>query len=252
MTDKKLDIKDKLPKATEVVFSFDTTGSMAPCIKNVRKHIEKTCEQLFEDIPGLKIGFIAHGDYCDAIPYTLLPLTDDKAKIFKFIRSVPNTGGGDAPECYELALNLARSMGWSDAKGGKILVLIGDDEPHDPNYTLNKDRLDWKKEAATLKEAGIDVYPLQCLYTSFKTGTNEFWSLLAETAGTTLMKLENFEEASANLAGYVAASAGGASFDTYEKKLLSKGVKLTKSTNDNLDNLRKISAKYDSIEEIEG
>lgn len=42
--------------ATEVAFCVDLTGSMSPCIAAVRKNIEKTCEELFQDIPDLKIG----------------------------------------------------------------------------------------------------------------------------------------------------------------------------------------------------
>lgn len=120
-----LNITEKLPKSTEVAFSWDTTGSMSPCIDNVRKHIEKTCEELFQDIPNLKIGMISHGDYCDGENcYHVLKLTNKKEDIFDFIRNTPNTSGGDQPECYELALNLTKSIGWT---GKGVLVMIGDD-----------------------------------------------------------------------------------------------------------------------------
>ena len=112
----KIDIKG----ATEIAFSFDDTGSMSPAIAQVRSVIEETIERMFADIPGLKVGMIAHGDYCDGKDcIDILKLTDDKNKIYNFIRNTPNTGGGDAPECYELALHEARDLGWTDCCGRK-------------------------------------------------------------------------------------------------------------------------------------
>ncbi|NIQ15358.1 MAG: hypothetical protein GTO02_13480, partial [Candidatus Dadabacteria bacterium] len=108
-----VNITNNIPKATEIAFCFDTTGSMSPCIANVRKHIEKTCEELFKEVDGLKVGFISHGDYCDGDNcYNILELTSDQNKIYDFIRNTPDTFGGDQPECYELALNIAKKLGW--------------------------------------------------------------------------------------------------------------------------------------------
>ena len=46
----------------EVVFSFDTTGSMYPCLTQVRRKIKETVTRLLDEIPGIRIGIIAHGD----------------------------------------------------------------------------------------------------------------------------------------------------------------------------------------------
>ena len=37
----------------EVVFSFDTTGSMYPCLTQVRRKVKETVTRLMKDIPGL-------------------------------------------------------------------------------------------------------------------------------------------------------------------------------------------------------
>lgn len=219
MTDT-VNITENLGNATEVAFIFDTTGSMQPCIANVRKHIEKTCEELFENIPNLKIGFIAHGDYCDGPKcYTILPLTNKKEEVFNFVRTAPNTSGGDAPECYELALNLAKTLGWSDSPGGKVVVMMGDAEPHEPDYVENKDRINWRTELEELKAMGVNVYPLQCLYYPGNTTANAFWSAIGEAFGTPLLKLQDFAETSTVLTGFVSASAGESAFAAYEGKL---------------------------------
>src|SRR5262249_54131040 len=123
------------PMATpsvEVVFSFDTTGSMYPCLTQVRRKIKETVNRLAKEVPGIRIGIIAHGDYCDkGTTYVTkhLELTSKTADICKFVETVKPTYGGDAPECYELVLHEAQSLDWSkDAT--KAMVLIGDDVPH--------------------------------------------------------------------------------------------------------------------------
>jgi hypothetical protein len=225
---------------------------MNPCIANVRKHIEKTCEELFKDIPELKIGFISHGDYCDGDKcYSVQMLTNDQAKVFDFVRNAPATGGGDAPECYELALNLAKGLGWTVTKKNRgVLVMIGDDEPHDKNYPGNKDKLEWEKELKDLQEMGINVYPLQCLYNPHKAGPNKFWAAISEIMDTPLLKLQDFNEASMAISSYAHASGGSASYCAYEKKLADSGVELSGSIRCLNAALRSESPKYDVIEEI--
>jgi hypothetical protein len=102
----------------EVVFSFDTTGSMYPCLTQVRKKVKNTVERLFKDLPGIKIGVIAHGDYCDAKIYVTkhLPMTNKPEPIAKFVEKVKATYGGDLPEAYELVLHEARSLKWSSGR----------------------------------------------------------------------------------------------------------------------------------------
>src|SRR5580704_12128334 len=94
----------------EVVFSFDTTGSMYPCLTQVRRNIKDTVTRLVKEVPAIRIGIIAHGDYCDKGSTYItkrLNLTDNADAICKFVTKVEPTGGGDAPECYELVLHEA-------------------------------------------------------------------------------------------------------------------------------------------------
>ena len=49
----------------DLVISFDTTGSMYPCLAVLRETVAKAVKRLFKDIPELRVGIIAHGDYCD-------------------------------------------------------------------------------------------------------------------------------------------------------------------------------------------
>ncbi len=141
----------------EIIFSFDTTGSMYPCLTQVRRNLKSTITRLLDEIPGMRIGIIAHGDYCDAgSTYVTkhLNLSGDVDTICDFVQRVEPTGGGDAPECYELVLHEARSLNWSSSST-KVLVMIGDDIPHAPAQTPQK--LNWRKELDSLTESGITV-----------------------------------------------------------------------------------------------
>jgi hypothetical protein len=41
--------------------------------------------------------------------------------------------------------------------------MIGDCNPHGPNYPLNKEKINWREECQHLKEADIRVYAVQAL-----------------------------------------------------------------------------------------
>lgn len=183
------------PDPVDIVFSFDTTGSMYPCLSQVRAEIAKTVKQLFKDVPGIRIGIVAHGDYCDAPPrgnyvVKMLDLTKDENEIIKFVQKVEPTGGGDAPECYELVLHEARRLTWSAGKQ-KILVMIGDATPHPPNYPDNVKKLDWRNEIALLREAGIHVYGVQALN---RYESTSFYKEIAKGSGGLHLNLNQFRQ----------------------------------------------------------
>lgn len=126
------------------------------CLAEVRKKVKETITRLMKDIPKIRIGIIAHGDYCDYTNYVVkkVDLTDDVDALCSFVESVPGTsmkilckctasGGGDAPEAYELALQTAKEMKWTDGYS-KALVIIGDEVPHCPSYTT--ENINWFTE----------------------------------------------------------------------------------------------------------
>lgn len=233
------EMKANLDGASSVVFSFDTTGSMSPCIKQVRQKLRDLVEMMTADIPNLKVGLIAHGDYCDGDNcIAILDLTNDLEKIMNFIANTPNTGGGDAPECYEYALQTANGMSWP--KEGGSLVLIGDDEPHEKN----PNNIDWRKEVAALLEKNVKVFPMQCLHNTHRTGPNKFWEEVSGLSGTPLLMLESFAD-SANVLEAVAYSAAGEeAFKNYKMRYdaeVAGGVR-TCSTNNMVENQNKLEA----------
>jgi hypothetical protein len=178
----------------DIVFSFDTTGSMYPCLTQVRRSLSNTVNRLFTDIPNLRIGVIAHGDYCDAhntYVTKILNLTADKGEIVSFINGVGQTGGGDAPECYELVLHQSRTkINWN-AGNKKVLVVIGDDVPHGPNYPGNVDKIDWRNELGLLIESGVSVYGVHAM-PGIRRHSKPFYEEIANKTGGFYLTLDQF------------------------------------------------------------
>lgn len=177
----------------DICISFDVTGSMASCLGQVRKNVEKFVKTLFETVPNVRVCIIAHSDYCDAKTIFLtkmLDFSEDREKICHFIRNVENGYGGDAPEAYEFVLNQVRSASWKSGTS-KSLIMIGDDVPHPPTDPQNFKKLDWKNEARLLSESGIKIYSVQALGRDRATS---FWKGLAEITDGYHLSLNQFAD----------------------------------------------------------
>lgn len=177
----------------DVCFTFDTTGSMYPCLTQVRRNVKETVRRLFRDIPNLRIAIIAHGDYCDAkTTYVTktLDFSSDAEHICRFVESVGATGGGDSPECYELVLRESRSLHWK-AGSLKALVLIGDDVPHEKDYPSNTKRIDWRNELDLLLEAGIRVYGVHAM-PGIRMHSKRFYEEIARKTNGYYLTLDQF------------------------------------------------------------
>lgn len=177
--------------AIDVVISFDTTGSMYPVLTQVRRKVKDAVNRLMGELPGIRIGIIAHGDYCDAgSTYVTqhLDLTDDTTAIIDFVEHTQATGGGDAPECYELVLHEARELAWRE-EATRVFVLIGDDVPHPP--ASNPQHLNWRTEVQALTAQGISAYGVQALNRRHAT---PFYKELAHLSGGFHLSLDQFSE----------------------------------------------------------
>ncbi|MBZ4418923.1 vWA domain-containing protein [Myxococcus sp. RHSTA-1-4] len=204
----------------EIVFSFDTTGSMYPCLAQVRKKLRGTVSRLMKEIPGIRIGIIAHGDYCDAgstYVTKVLDLTDDENAVVRFVERVGQTGGGDAPECYELVLREAQSLSWT-AGYTRAFVLIGDDVPHAPNQ--NPKKLDWRKEVDALGKMGVPVYGVQALARRHATA---FYKELAEKSGGFHLSLDQFAHVTDMLLAICYKQSSDAQLQAYEAEVVKEG-----------------------------
>lgn len=207
----------------DMMVSFDTTGSMFPCLAQVRKNIESLVSRLFKDVPNLRVGILAHGDYCDeksTYITKMLDLTNDKTKICHFVRNVEATNGGDCPECYEFVLNQIRSASWKSNKN-KVFVMIGDDVAHPVTDRQNKKKLDWKNEVGLLEEAGIKIYSVQALNRRYATS---FWQAIADKSNGYYLPLNQFSDIGNLITAVGYKQKSDKDLENYEKELIVNGM----------------------------
>jgi transcriptional regulator with XRE-family HTH domain len=225
----------------DIVFTFDTTGSMYPCLTQVRRYIHDTARRLFSDIPRLRIGIIAHGDYCDSNVYVtkILDLTNDVSRVCDFIMNTPPTYGGDAPECYELTLHEARTkMSWKSGRN-KVIVMIGDDIPHHVGYRYGShvNNIDWRNELGLLVEAGINVYGVHAM-PGCRRHSKHFYEEIAKTTGGFYLTLDQFEDATKVLMAICYQRNG--QIDHYVNQFISTYEYMSRSLRNSFDSLRGI------------
>lgn len=217
----------------EIVFNFDTTGSMYSILGSVRRQIDRTVRDLLLEIPNLRVGIGANGDYGDlyqsaGYDTTHLDLTQNVSLLTNFVNNVkPTYGFGNGGECYELALHRARTAYSWTPEAKKVLVMIGDEIAHKPTWHENKQRLDWREEAQALADQGIHVYSVQCLS---RYGAMDFWAGMADIGGGYYLQLDQFTEIMPLISAIIYRQDSDEKLEAYEKKVTSSGASRTLTT----------------------
>ena len=122
------------PAATDVLFVFDTTGSMDGALSEAQAQATNVMSDLSGRLPNLRFGVAQLRDYGSTPVWRVEQgLSSDRATVQAAIDSLSAGQGGDSPEAYGTGLLQSRSdpsVGW--AAGAKhLVVLVADDVPHD-------------------------------------------------------------------------------------------------------------------------
>jgi hypothetical protein len=148
------------PAHTDVMFVFDTTGSMGGALEEAKEEIQTAMAQIGTTLPDVEFGLAEMRDYnavnfngfpqtyafegnpseeafdieSENQPWTLKsPITASQAAIVSALSPLSASGGGDSPEAYGRALYETDSnpgVGWRPGARG-VIVLIADNVPHD-------------------------------------------------------------------------------------------------------------------------
>lgn len=223
---------------TDVVISFDTTGSMSPCIAEVRRRVQETLDQLFSTIPDLQVGMISHGDYCDGKnSIDLLDLTDERERLIEFVRTTPNTHGGDFEEMYEYVLRVAATQ-FDWRSGNKILIMIGDATPHPVGYRYSgrdpvdhsiitvSNNISWQMETERLSNLGISIYSVQALG---RRQSDYFYDEIAFRTNGRKLNLNQFADAVETIIAISYHGAGGEEAVESYKEVLTANFKMNRN-----------------------
>lgn len=215
----------------DLLFMFDTTGSMYSCLEQVRTHLISIVQQIHRELPDTRIAIMAFGDHCDEATTYLVTkslFTTATDELVSFIKTVGMTGGGDTPEAIEDALWEAGQMDWSQA-AGKALVLVGDAPPH--SVAECPHGRDYESEAAALKEAGVQIYSVLCHDGG---GAESVFRWFAEMSGGKFLLLNQIEDL-CDLLVAVAMKMGG-KLDGFRSRLMAED-RLTESKSRLLEEL---------------
>ncbi len=123
----------------DVVFCIDGTGSMVPCIENVKNnarrfHMEfaSAMIDLGSEIDSMRVKVIVFRDYKDdgasaMVESPFFELPADDADFAKYMSDIAAGGGGDAPENGLEALYLAMKSDFTTgSKDRQVIVLFSD------------------------------------------------------------------------------------------------------------------------------
>jgi len=212
-----------MDKTYDIALSFDTTGSMYPCLAEVRRNMRTLINRMFSELSNLRISIIAHGDYCDEKTTYLLKMidfTNDKDSLIKFVNNVEATCGGDYPEAYEYVLHTAKSLSWQSINM-RALVIIGDAPPH--SVSSSKYNMDWREEAKQLFGMKVNIYTIQCLDYGNKEART-FYKEVAQTTNGYHLKLNQFSHVRDILLAVCYKQIDDESVLRYEKELGATGL----------------------------
>ena len=224
-----------MEKSIDIVFCFDTTGSMAQCLAEVRRDSGAAVRKLAASLPpGSRFGGMCNGDYCDigsSYDVTWHELTSDIDSLVRWFQKTPATGGGDLPECYEKTYHEARSFAWR-AGATKIFVAISDDVPHPVGYRYGThvNRLDWRNELRVLAgDLGVTVFHVQALNRSHATA---YYREAAAISGGYHLPLHQLAQVVDLILAICAQQAGEGRLAAFEEQLVRDG-----RMNRNMDNV---------------
>ncbi len=115
----------------EIVFVFDSTGSMTRTIADTKATIVQMLDVLRTLVPDARIGLVTYRDRGRREDYLVrqAPLDLDYWHASNFVQFVVAEGGGDRPEDVRAGLTAAFRQHWRPG-ARRVVVLAGDAPPH--------------------------------------------------------------------------------------------------------------------------
>ena len=115
----------------DVVFLFDSTGSMGGEINQVKQQIGRIGATLFKLVPNTRLSVCTYRDRSDAYLVQGLPLTTKLEDISNYLKNIGAGGGGDFPEAVHSGLEWSVVKNSFRKRARKVILLFGDAPPHD-------------------------------------------------------------------------------------------------------------------------
>ncbi|HEU4417816.1 MAG TPA: hypothetical protein VFT55_02700 [Planctomycetota bacterium] len=119
----------------EIVFVFDSTGSMSRAIVDTKTTIVQQLAVLHALVPDARFGLVTYRDRGPRETYLVqqVSLGIDFWRACNFVQFVAAEGGGDRPEDVRAGLGAAFQQQWRP-NARRVVVLAGDAPPHNNDW----------------------------------------------------------------------------------------------------------------------
>jgi Mg-chelatase subunit ChlD len=144
-------------RPADIVFVFDTTGSMAGEIAGVKNTCIAFADKLHQANRDFRLGLITFGDEIRKVYGTGDVLSGNAEEFKQWISQQSAQGGGDSEEISLDGLERAFGMHYR-ANTQKILILITDAPPHVKGDGASFSRVEPETLTARLQNEGYTVY----------------------------------------------------------------------------------------------
>lgn len=124
-------VADLRKSGLEIVFVFDSTGSMGSSISATKNGIAAMLDLLRALVPDARFSLVTYRDKGPGEEYLVrsLPLGRDFFAATNFMQTISADGGGDTPEAVLAGLRAAFEQPWQPG-ARRVVVLAGDAPPH--------------------------------------------------------------------------------------------------------------------------
>jgi hypothetical protein len=126
------------PRALDLGFAIDVTGSMGDELHYIRTELANIVQRVQQSVPGttVRVGATFYRDRTDPVVVQQVPFTTNVAGFVQVMGTIHASGGGDYPEDMNAGLEASlRRMQWSQGNAVRVLVLVADAPPQHYNDT---------------------------------------------------------------------------------------------------------------------
>jgi len=136
-------VVSKRPKALDIMFVIDTTGSMSDELRYITTELRDIISAVNDYHPQvfMRFGLILYRDEGDAYVVRDLDFTESLNEMQIQLNQQRANGGGDYPEAMEQALAAAVEAQWHDNNTARLVFLIADAPPHDEHLAPMLDQV---------------------------------------------------------------------------------------------------------------
>lgn len=144
------------PDFVDLVFVFDTTGSMGDELAWLTKEFKGIVSRAKQAAPGadFRFGLVAYRDKGDAYEVQNYGFTLKQSQMQRWLRGLNADGGGDYPEAADRALRAAVDLNWKRGKGERLIFHVADAPPHKSNS------LAYTRAAQIAAGKGVQIFGL--------------------------------------------------------------------------------------------